>query len=141
MPTDPKTLVERFYHELWNQADETVALEILDADFRFRGSLGPERRGRDGFIDYLRSIHAALGDYVCVIEDLVVTEDRAAARMTFRGRHQAPFFGVKATGREIEWAGAAFFRTRDGRITELWVLGDIDSVKQQLGTDDARSFS
>lgn len=140
MTKTPKELVERFYHDLWNRADEAVAGEILDADFRFRGSLGPERRGPDGFIDYMRAVHKALGDYTCIIDDLVCTGDRAAARMTFKGKHRAEFFGVSATGKEISWAGAAFFHISESRIAALWVLGDIDSVKQQLGNDAADGF-
>ena len=141
MTPTPKTLVERFYHEVWNRADEDVAREILVEDFRFRGSLGPEKVGRDGFIDYMRSIHVALADYTCIIEDLVATENRAAARMIFKGVHQAEFFGVAATGREIAWAGAAFFEIAEGRIAALWVLGDIDSVKAQLGEGASSSFA
>jgi hypothetical protein len=53
MTTSPKALVERFYFEVWNRADEQVAREILHPDFRFRASLGPERRGPDGFIGYI----------------------------------------------------------------------------------------
>ena len=34
---------------------------------------------------HIDSIHAALADYTCIIEDLIVTESRAAARMTFKG--------------------------------------------------------
>jgi predicted ester cyclase len=124
MARTPKDLVESFYHDLWNQADDRVAREILDEDFRFRGSLGPERRGQDGFIDYMQSVHRALGDYVCIIEDLVTTEDRAAARMTFKGIHRG-----------------AFFRIKGERIAELWVLGDIDSVKRQLGVEGSSTFS
>ena len=45
MAADPATLVARFYDEAWNQADETVAREILAEDFSFRGSLGSERCG------------------------------------------------------------------------------------------------
>jgi len=37
-------------------------------------------------------------------------------------------------------AGAAFFHTNGERITELWVLGDIDSVKQQLGAEASAMF-
>jgi hypothetical protein len=70
------SLVERFYYEVWNKADERVAREILHSDFRFRASLGPESRGPDAFIDYMRSIHAALANYTCTIEDLVSTDDR-----------------------------------------------------------------
>ena len=50
MSTDPRHLVERFYNEVWNNADEAVAREILAEDFRFRGSLGPDKFGQDGFI-------------------------------------------------------------------------------------------
>ena len=41
----PKRLIERFYNELWNRADEVVAREILHPEFCFRGSLGEEKRG------------------------------------------------------------------------------------------------
>ena len=43
-------LVQRFYHEVWNEADETVGREILHADLRFKASLGPVRTGPEGFI-------------------------------------------------------------------------------------------
>jgi steroid delta-isomerase-like uncharacterized protein len=137
----PRRLVERFYHEVWNKADETVAHAILHRDFAFRASLGPTRTGPDGFIDYMRAIHAALGEYTCIIEDLIETERRAAARMTFTGVHRAPFFGVAATGRRITWAGSAFFTTDGQQITALWVLGDIDAVKHPLGAAATASFS
>jgi predicted ester cyclase len=137
----PRLLVERFYKELWNDAREEVAGEILDEGFRFRGSLGPERFGLEGFLDYLRSIHAALGGYTCTIDDLVESGNRAAARMRFRGTHRGSFFGIPATGRTVEWAGAAFFTTDGKRITELWVLGDVDALKAQLGAGPASAFS
>ncbi len=141
MRVTPKALVERFYYEAWNRADEGVAREILHPEFRFRASLGPERRGPDGFIDYMRSIHAALANYTCIIDDLVTTQDRAAARLTFKGIHRGRFFEVDPTGREITWAGSAFFKTDGHRIVELWVVGDVDSVKRQLGAPASIRFS
>jgi len=138
----PRELVERFYNVVWNQADEAEARKILSADFRFRASLGPELRGPGGFIAYLRSVHAALQNFVCTIEEVIETENRAAARMSFRGTHRAKFFGVEPTGREIRWAGAAFFTVQDDQITELWVLGDVEAVRRQLAPDRApESFS
>jgi steroid delta-isomerase-like uncharacterized protein len=137
-----KHLVERFYNDVWNRADERVAREILDANFVFRASLGPELRGPDGFIVYLRAVHAAIGNFTCTIEQLIATEDRAAAKMLFHGTHRAKFFGVEPTGRAIRWSGAAFFTVHGGRITELWVLGDVDDVKRQVLPDHpTQSFS
>jgi len=136
-----KELVERFYHELWNRADESLAPEILSGDLRFSGSLGLERRGRGGFIDYMRSVHAALGSYTCVINDLIVSDDSAAALMTFKGTHQGTFFGVDATGRELTWEGTAYFRFAGGRISELLVESDLADLKAQLGAGDAEPFA
>jgi steroid delta-isomerase-like uncharacterized protein len=131
----PSELVERFYHQVWNRADEAEAQKILAADFRFRASLGPELRGPGGFIAYLRSVRAALENFTCTIEELIAADDCAAARMRFSGRHRGKMFGIEATGRGIVWSGAAFFKTRGGFITELWVLGDIEAVRRQLAPE------
>ena len=129
-----RELVEAFYHEVWNRADETRAREILADSFRFRGSLGTERAGPDGFIAYLREVHWALAEYRCIIEDLVTDGNRAAARMRFAGRQRDEFLGFPPTGRQVAWAGAAFFTCEDGQIAELWVLGDLAELRRQLTT-------
>lgn len=133
MQSSPGTLVKRFYHEVWNRADERVAWEIPHPDFRFRASLGPEKRGPGGFIDYMRLIHAALSGYICTIEELLEDGNHAAARLRFAGLHRGTFLSVPPTGLEIAWSGAAFFTTDGSQITALWVLGDVDAVKTQLG--------
>jgi len=140
MERSSRALVERFYYDVWDRHDRTAAREILHAEFRFRASLGPERVGADGFIEYLDAIHQALGGYTSVIDDLVDTGTRAAVRLRFSGTHRDTFFGVPATGRHIVWAGAAFFTTDGRQITDVWVLGDIDAVKQQLGADANAQF-
>lgn len=125
--------MQRFYYEVWNRADENVARSILDAEFEFHASLGPQTRGPEGFIAYMRLIHAALADYSCEIVEIVEEGQQAAARMRFSGQHRGTLFGAAATGLQIAWSGAAFFTTNGSAITALWVLGDIDSVKHQLG--------
>ncbi len=137
-----EALVQRFYHQLWNQADDSVAWDILSPDFRFRGSLGPEKIGVDGFLNYMRGVHAALADYRCDILDMVSQDQRVAARMRFGGRQQGPLLGVASTDRYLSWSGAAFFEMDTVALSEqegpklaiarLWVLGDLDSLKQQL---------
>jgi hypothetical protein len=44
-----ENLVRRFYEEAWNRWDDTVVDALLAEDFVFRGSLGDEVRGRDGW--------------------------------------------------------------------------------------------
>jgi len=136
----PEQLVHRFYREIWDHADEAVAREILSPDLVFRGSLGPEKRGPEGFIDYLRAVHGALGHFESIVEDLLVSGSRVAARLTFRGVHRDVLFGIAPTGRLLEWQAAAFFDTDGREITSLWLLGDVDGVKRQLGAAESQTF-
>ncbi len=128
----PSELVEAFYSDVWNRQDLNLAHKILSRDFKFRGSLGSEKQGVEGFLEYHSAVHAALGSYTCTIKNLICMDDGVAARLITRGIHQATLFGVSATHKEIEWGAAAFFRISEGQLSELWVLGDIDAVKQQL---------
>jgi len=128
-----KRLIERFFHEVWNCADEVlareVAHEILHPEFCFGGPSGEEKLGPDGFISYRQMA----SQYTCTIEEIVEEGQRAAARIRFAGIHRGYFIGVGPSSREISWSGAAFFAINGDKITYLWVLGDVDSVKQQLG--------
>ncbi len=140
MTHTPKHLIERFYHEVWNTASEGVAREILHKGFVFRASLGPKRSGPEGFIKYMHEIRDALPDFICNIQEIITEDKQAVARMEFVGTHDGVFYGVAPTGKKISWAGAGFFKTNGQQITELWVLGDIDAVKQQLGGATKQDF-
>lgn len=127
-----KRQVRRFYDEVWNRQDLAVIADLLTPDVAFRGSLGPVRHGHARFADYVREVATALGDYRCDVEDLVAEADRVVARMTFSGVHRGDLLGVPPSGRRVSWAGAAFFTFVDGRVADLWVLGDLAGLRQQL---------
>ena len=67
-----------------------------------------------------------------IVVETVEEVDRCFARMRFRGVHTAELLGFPATGRVIEWDGAALFHLRDGVIVDLWVLADRADVFAQL---------
>lgn len=68
--TARKVQVHRFYEVLWNARDLDAIPSVLHDDFTFRGSLGDEKRGHNGFAAYVNKVHAALGDYRCTVEVL-----------------------------------------------------------------------
>jgi steroid delta-isomerase-like uncharacterized protein len=128
-----KALVRRYYDELWNRWGLALVDELLAPDVRFRGSLGVEVQGREGFRRYVALVRDAFPDFHNTVEDLVAESDRVVARLTYRGTHQGPLFGVAPTGRRISYAGVALFRIAGPRITEGWVLGDALGLLRQLG--------
>jgi steroid delta-isomerase-like uncharacterized protein len=127
-----KQQVNRFYREVWNRPDLSVVPEILAPDVSFRGSLGAVMTGHAQFREYVRDVTRALGEYRCDIENLVAEADQVVSRMMFSGVHRDTFLGVPATGRRVAWAGAAFFTFDDGLISDLWVLGDLYGLHEQL---------
>lgn len=109
-----------------------MAGELLAEDLSFRGSLGSTVHGRSEFIDYVKSVTTALSSYHCQINDLVSEGSRAAAMMTFSGIHTGVFLGHSPTQQEVRWVGAAFFTEKAGRLVDIWVLGDMYSLKMLL---------
>ena len=125
-------LVTRFYERLWNAWDDDAVALTLATDFRFRGSLGSETVGREGWRGYRDAIRAGAADFHNEVVDLVLGDDRAAARLRYTGTHTGVLLGLPATGRAFTYAGAAFFRASEGLLTEVWVLGDLEALRAQL---------
>ncbi len=127
-----KALVRRFYADVWNRWDDAALDDLLAEDFVFRGSLGDEVRGRDGFRGYRDKVRAGFPDFHNEVVELVTEGDRAAARLRYSGHHRGTILGVAATGALVSYDGAAFFAAEGGRLWRAWVLGDVDGLRRQL---------
>lgn len=127
-----KDQVRRFYDIIWNTHAKAAIPSVLHEDFTFRGSLGHVKRGHDGFAEYVDMVHGALGDYECVVEELVAEGGKVFAKMLFTGVHRGRFMGYAPTQQRVRWAGCALFSFRDALITDVWVLGDLKSLEAQL---------
>ena len=136
MTTDFNTareLVMMFFEVMWNTWDADCARRILSPEIEFHGSIGLTVSGHDGFLDYMATIRRAFPDLHNRIDEIVAEGDRAVARLSYTGTHRGELLGHAATGRRIEYAGAAFFTRRDGRIARVWVLGDRATLFDQIG--------
>jgi predicted ester cyclase len=127
-----KPQVRRFYDVLWNAHDLGAIASVLHPHVTFRGSLGEEKRGHAGVAEYVDKVHAALGDYQCVIEELVEEGDRVFAKMTFSGIHRGALLGHPPTHRRVSWTGCALFTFQGDRIVDVWVIGDLKGLEAQL---------
>jgi len=134
--SEREKLVRRFYTELWNDRNITAVPEILAENVRFRGSLGDEKQGHDGFLEYVEKVHAALAKYYCTIETLAENGDTISAGVEFTGLHQSDFLGAKPTGKRLTWKGEATFTFTGSLISEVYVLGDTDVLHAQLGHNE-----
>ena len=134
MSATVEALVRRFYDDLWNRFDTTLVPVLLTEDVTLRGALGRHAAGHTAFADYLELVRGAFPDFEQTIDQIVVDAVGGSAfvRLQCRGTHRGPLFGVPATGRRITCEGAARFEIRDGRIADIWLLGDLHSLVRQL---------
>jgi steroid delta-isomerase-like uncharacterized protein len=127
-----ETLVRRFYADVWNRWDDAALDDLLAEDFAFRGSLGDEVLGRDGFRGYRDKVRAGFPDFHNEVVELVTEGDRAAARLRYSGHHRGAILGVAASGALVSYDGAAFFTAAGGRLRRAWVLGDVEGLRRRL---------
>lgn len=124
--------VRKFYSEIWNKKNLHEIPNILERDFEFRGSIGQSKRGHKGFEKYVHFIHGALSNYHCEIEDIVIENNKAFAKMVFSGNHTGLFMECSATNQLVSWSAAALFTFNNDKVSSLWVLGDLVNLQQQL---------
>jgi steroid delta-isomerase-like uncharacterized protein len=127
-----KSIVRRYYDELWNQWDVGVAEELISPDVTFRGSIGLGTRGLDGFKAYVELIREGFADFNNTIEDLIAEGDRVVARLSYRGTHGGTVLDIPPTGKTVVYSGVAIFRIVSHKIVDVWVLGDVHGLMEQL---------
>jgi steroid delta-isomerase-like uncharacterized protein len=129
-----KTIVRRFFEEVYNQGDLALIEELFAPSFggpksAHYGVHGPEaaRRG-------VAAMRDAFPDIRFTVEELVAEGERVVVRVTFRGTHQGSFMGVAPTGRRVTVAGVELARLSGGRIAEeVWHNYDLLGLLEQLG--------
>ena len=128
-----RCLIEKYYNDLWNRWNFSLADQLISPSVTFHGSVGISVQGLDGFREYMKMIRSAFPDFHNTIEEVVAENDRVAARLTYRGTHRGTIFGVAPTGRVITYDGLALFRIQDRKISSGHVLGNVLDLLRQLG--------
>ncbi|MEM7284714.1 MAG: ester cyclase [Actinomycetota bacterium] len=98
---------------MFDSGDPTGAGDIVAADYVDRQGLGGEQLvGLDGFVHVVRTNHAAHREQTVTIEDLFGADDRAVARLRWRG--------VRIDGTEVDRQSIEIVRAADGKAVEHW---------------------
>ena len=106
-------------------------------DFRWMGNAGcGTKNGLREFQDnWQKPFQAAFSDKVCIDEARVFQGEWGAAFGAQHAIHSGEFMGIAATGKRVEIRYMDFWKVRDGRIVDNWVMVDFVHVMRQLGVD------
>jgi predicted ester cyclase len=126
--------------ELLNGHRLERAGDVLAPDFvgYFPGTPAPVR-GVNGWRQNLGGFLAAFPDYAETLEDLIVEDGAAAARITFGGTHRGGLLGIPPTGKRVEVGGMAILHVRAGKLAAQWAAADMLGLLQQLAVMPAPS--
>lgn len=98
-------------------------------------TVGPnqELHGREAVGQFIRWFHEQAFDAAPRLKNLFVADGKAAIEADFVGRHTAEFFGVAATGREVNIPYCVIYDLAGAQITALRAYLPLDLLFQQLG--------
>jgi ketosteroid isomerase-like protein len=132
MSTDNELLARRFFEELCNGRDDTVADEIIAADYVSHGPQAPPAEGPDGVKERISVYQDALEGYWDV-QEIHSAGDRVVVRWIGRGTHTGELMGVPATGAPVAVDAITILRIADHKIAEEWTVWDALGLLQQVG--------
>jgi predicted ester cyclase len=133
-PTEPETsehyleIARRWFADGW-RGDLAMADDIFSEDLRTNGVhvgvAGPAGRIRERLTGF--------PDVSTTILDMVVSADKLAVALIWRGTHTGPYGGVAATGKSVEVRDIAIWHFRDGKVAEIQTLQDQFGMLKQIG--------
>jgi len=128
-----KTILRRFFEELFNTGDLSVADEIVAAGYINHNAVPGETPGREGLKQFVTYIRSAWGDLHFTIEDQIAEGDKVVTRWSASGVHTGEFAGIPPTGKGVNFMAINIHRVVDGQIQEGWLEWDALGMMQQLG--------
>ena len=121
-------------YDLINNGDIDGFGELLAEGFVEHEELPGLAPTKDGVIELFHAYRAAFPDLHMDAVDIIVSGDKAVARVTATGTQNGEFMGMPPSGKSIEVQMIDIMRFDDaGLACEHWGVLDMLSLLQQLG--------
>jgi predicted ester cyclase len=114
----PVILAARRYAAFWNRGEARYAEAALAQNFVDRTLPSGHPQGIKGVLEASKNFRAAIPDLKAEIEELLVVNDRAIVRYTFKGHFTGRFKDLKGDGRAISFRAVDIYRVQDGQISD-----------------------
>jgi len=130
---DHAATMKRLY-DLINAGDIDGFGELLAEDFVEHEEMPGLEPSKEGVKRLFHMYRAAFPDLRMEAQDVLVSGDKAVARVRATGTHQGEFLGMPATGKSVDVQLIDIIRFGDdGLAREHWGVFDALAMMQQLG--------
>lgn len=124
-----------YYSHVWEVAINEGRTNILDTAYAENAVLHtvPEVKGRSNARAYYDNYVVGFSDRKFTVKEIFADGDKLVKYWQFKGKHTGPFFGIPATGKQVDVIGCTIVKMKDGKITEEQDFMDNLAFMQQLG--------
>jgi len=115
-----KALARRFLEAQVN-GDLDILEELLAPDFVDYSLQPGQEPGREGFMQLVAQLSAAVSNASVLFEDQAAEGDKVISRLTTKRTHdRGEYLGFAPSGMEIKTTGMIIHRIQGGKIVEEW---------------------
>ena len=126
-------VVQRIFHEAWNQKKLDVIDEVLSPDYVKHDVFGPEIRGPEAYKQFVGMFLDAFPDVQFKVEDVFSEGDKVVLRWSTTATHKGELMGIPPSGNEAGTTGLIIYRMSGGKIVEEWVNWNTLGLLQKIG--------
>ena len=127
-----KVVVRRLIEEVYNRGNLDIADELLAPDYVDHTWPPGKYAGREGLKRSVAKQRAASSDLHITIEEQIAEGDKVVTWVISSGTHDRErFLGLAPTGERMTMKHIFISRVVEGKIVEVWGVGDISDVWQQ----------
>jgi steroid delta-isomerase-like uncharacterized protein len=124
-----------YYSRVWEVAINEGRTNILDTAYAENAVLHtvPEVKGKSNAKAYYDNYVVGFSERKFTVKEIFADGDKLVKYWQFKGKHTGPFFGIPATGKQVDVIGCTIAKMKDGKITEEQDFMDNLEFMQQLG--------
>ena len=127
----------KMYESTWDQIINDRKIDLINAsnfDKQITLVASPENVvGIDDFKAYYNNYLVGFSNIKFTIADIFGQGDRIVKHWNFKGTHTGEFFGIPATGKDVDVDGVTLVTMKDGKIAQEQDFFDNYVFMQQLG--------
>jgi len=127
----------KMYKNTWDEIINNGNIDLInDTNFASNITLVTKPNnivGIEAFKDYYKNYLVGFSNITFTVEDVFGQGDKIVKHWNFKGTHSGEFFGIPATGKEVNIEGVTLVIMKNGRIVREQDFMDNLEFMQQLG--------
>jgi steroid delta-isomerase-like uncharacterized protein len=125
----------KFYSKVWDEVINEGKIAVLDTAYAKDVVLHtvPETKGAANAKAYYANYVTGFSDREFIVKETFAQGNKLTKYWIFKGKHTGTFFGIPATGKDVDVIGCTIVKMKDGKIAEEQDFMDNLEFMQQLG--------